>query len=114
LAIDHLAVALTHLLEIFPFGSIRLFVIGLIDFVQEIPVPMTLDELLRSRILELVVHLDDLTCSVGVTELPVPPEAIVLTSHLGLDIDMQRYGREEVLRALFRRDRADVDALRPF
>jgi len=76
--------------------------------------PMTLDELLRARILELVVHLDDLTCSVGVTELPVPTEAIVLTCHLGLDIDMQRYGREEVLRALFRRDRAAVDALRPF
>jgi hypothetical protein len=76
--------------------------------------PMRLDEFLRSRILELVVHLDDLTCSVGVAELPVPTEAIELTCHLGLDIDMKRYGREEVLRSLFRRDRAAVDALRPF
>jgi len=74
---------------------------------------MTLDEFLRARILELVVHLDDLTWSVGVKELPVPTEAIELSCHLGLDITMKRYGSEEVLRALFRRDRAPGDALRP-
>jgi hypothetical protein len=76
--------------------------------------PMTVDELLRARILELVVHLDDLTCSLGVTELPVPPEAIALTCHLGLAIDIDRYGPEAVLRSLFRRDRAEGDALRTF
>jgi len=76
--------------------------------------PMTLDEFLRARILELVVHLDDLTFSVGGADLSVPEEAIELTCHLGLDIDMKRYGRKEVLRALFRRDRSAVDALRPF
>jgi hypothetical protein len=75
---------------------------------------MTLDELLRARILELVVHLDDLACSVGVTELPAPTDAIALTCHLGVEIDMKRYGPEGVLRALFRPDRAAEDALRTF
>jgi hypothetical protein len=77
-------------------------------------IPMTLDQLLRARVLELVVHLDDLICSVGVTKLPLPKEAVALTCHLGLDINLTRYGHEEVLRALFRRDRAAGDALRTF
>jgi hypothetical protein len=86
---------------------------GVVAFL-ELAIPMTLEELLGSRILELVVHLDDLTCSVGMTKFPVATEAVVLTCHQGLDIDMKRYGPEEVLRALFRRDRAERDALRPF
>lgn len=76
--------------------------------------PMTLNELLRSRILELVVHLDDLACSVEIVDLPVSDEALRLVCHLGIDIKIERNGSAEVLRGLFRPDGSGNDALRTF
>jgi hypothetical protein len=75
---------------------------------------MTLSEFLRSRILELVVHGDDLVHSVGIEQLPFERDAIDLACHLGIDINIQRYGSSAVLRSLFRRDRNSLDALRTF
>ena len=75
---------------------------------------MTLVEFLRTRILELVVHGDDLAHSVGVEQLPFERDAIDLACHLGVDINLERYGSAAVLRSLFRRDRNSLDALRTF
>jgi hypothetical protein len=75
---------------------------------------MTLPEFLRSRLLELVVHGDDLAHSVGIEDLPFAPEAIDLACHTGIDINLQRYGSVAVLRSLFRSDRTTVNALRTF
>jgi hypothetical protein len=75
---------------------------------------MELSEFLLSRVLELVVHVDDLAHSVGIEALPFEREAIALVCRLGVDIDIQRYGPEAVMRSLFRRDRNSLDALRPF
>lgn len=75
---------------------------------------MTLLEFLRTRILELVVHGDDLVHSAGIEELPFDRDAIDLACRLGVDINLERYGSAAVLRSLFRRDRNSLDALRPF
>ena len=77
------------------------------------PVPWLLDEFLAARILELVVHLDDLVTSLEGVELELPKEAIALTCHLGIDICIRRHGPVPVMQALYRRDRNPLDALRP-
>ena len=77
------------------------------------PVPWQLDEFLAARILELVVHLDDLATSLDGVELDLSKEAIALTCHLGIDICMRRHGPLPVMQALYRRDRCALDALRP-
>ena len=77
-------------------------------------VPTTMRELLRSRIVELAVHLDDLAVSVGIDDLTLSSTTVVLACEVGVAIDVERYGATEVLRALFRRDRGSIDALRTF
>jgi len=77
-------------------------------------VPMTLRELLRSRVVELAVHFDDLAVSAGIDDLTVSPTTVILACEVGVAIDVERYGATEVLRALFRRERGSLDALRTF
>jgi len=77
------------------------------------PVPWQLDEFLAARILELVVHLDDLATSLDDMELDLSKAAIALTCHVGIDICMRRHGPLPVMQALYRRDRNPLDALRP-
>ena len=57
---------------------------------------MTLFELLRTRILELVVHGDDLAHSVGIEQLPFERDALDLACRLGVDINLERYGSAAV------------------
>lgn len=76
-------------------------------------VPCMLDEFLAARILELVVHLDDLMASLGDLEVDLPREAVAVACHLGIDICMRRHGPMPVMQALYRRDRNRLDALRP-
>jgi hypothetical protein len=76
--------------------------------------PITLGEFLRTRILELVVHVDDLAHSIGVEDPPIDQRGIDITCQLGIEINVERYGSAAVLRALFRRDRYSLDALRTF
>ena len=75
---------------------------------------MTLSEFLRSRLLELVVHGDDLAHSVGIDGIPFGREVMDLVCHTGIDINLQRYGSVAVLRSLFRSDRTTLNALRTF
>jgi len=73
---------------------------------------MTLDEYLRTRIVELAVHADDLAASLGV-ELPPPSPA---TGQIAIDVLVGvariRHGDMAVLPALARRERDPVGALR--
>src|SRR5215471_13871244 len=73
---------------------------------------MTLDEYLRTRVVELVVHADDLATSVGVE--PVPPQPATTAVAIGVLVGVARirHGDMAVLRALARRERDTVRALR--
>jgi uncharacterized protein (TIGR03083 family) len=73
---------------------------------------LTLDGYLVTRLIELVVHADDLAVSLGV-ELPsLPPAATGLVVGTLVDVARIRHGDVSVLRALSRRERDAVDALR--
>jgi hypothetical protein len=63
---------------------------------------MLLDEYLKSRIVEQVVHLDDLARSVGREPWPVSFEAQGLVLHIGADIGRIRSGAIEMIRCLYR------------
>src|SRR5262249_52893805 len=73
---------------------------------------MTLDEYLRTRIVELAVHADDLAASLGV-ELPPPsPATGQIASVVPGGGARTRHGDRAVLGALARRERDPVGALR--
>jgi hypothetical protein len=65
-------------------------------------VVMTLDTYLETRIVEQVVHLDDLARSLGRDPWSVPPDALELVLHIGIDIARLRHDPNDVLRALYR------------
>jgi hypothetical protein len=70
------------------------------------PWALTLDDMLRTRTMEIAVHGDDLSCSADLGQAPVPDavaeEAIALLTRLAL----RRHGPAAVLRALSRAERA--------
>ena len=63
---------------------------------------MPLDEYLKTRIIEQIVHLDDLARSVDRDPWDVPFAAQDLAIHLGVDIGRIRSGATEMIRALYR------------
>ncbi len=73
---------------------------------------MTLDEYLRTRVVELVVHGDDLAASVGVAFGPVSPDTAAVAIGTLVEVARIRHGDLPVLRALARRERDSVQALR--
>jgi hypothetical protein len=72
---------------------------------------LQLDQYLITRLIELVVHMDDLAVSVGVPCPPVPPEACELAISTLIELARAQNGDEAVLRALARRERDTIDAL---
>lgn len=72
---------------------------------------MLLDEYLRTRCVELAVHTDDLALSVG-ADARAPEAATAVAIDLLVAAGAQRHGGLAVLRALTRRERDDVEALR--
>ncbi|MBV9661668.1 MAG: maleylpyruvate isomerase N-terminal domain-containing protein [Acidimicrobiales bacterium] len=69
---------------------------------------MRLDDYLETRVVELVVHLDDLAASVGsATELPA--EAAALTIRHLVDAARHRHGEVAIIRALTRKERVETD-----
>jgi hypothetical protein len=67
---------------------------------------LSFDDFLVTRVMEIVVHSDDLAVSVGV-EPPILPEAVlgpVLALLVG--VSLQRHGQAAVVRALSRSERA--------
>jgi Mycothiol maleylpyruvate isomerase N-terminal domain len=67
---------------------------------------LTLDDFLTTRLLEIVVHVDDLAVSVGVTPPALPDEAIDTVLTLLTHLAARRHGTPAVLRALTRQERA--------
>jgi hypothetical protein len=63
---------------------------------------LPLDEFLKTRIIEQVVHLDDLARSVERAPWPVSSAAQNLVMHIGIDIGSIRCGPTDVIRALYR------------
>jgi len=70
-----------------------------------------LDDFVRTRLAEVVLHGDDLACSVGVVW---HPPVLAATEVIGLLVEMarERVGALEVLRGLAREERATPGALR--
>jgi hypothetical protein len=71
-----------------------------------------LDDYLVTRVIELVVHADDLVASVGGGELEVPVPLARVVVHAFADLAVARSGAVPVLRAFARAERATADALR--
>ena len=72
-----------------------------------------LSDYLRTRVLEVVVHGDDLVCSVPALAGPEPPRASMAVSlDVCLELAQARVGGPAVLRGFTRRERALPDVLR--
>jgi hypothetical protein len=67
---------------------------------------LTVDDFLLTRVMELVVHTDDLAVSLGVPTPDLPPEATGATIELLSRVATWRHGPLAVVRALARRERA--------
>lgn len=73
---------------------------------------LSLDDYLIVRIVELCTHIDDLAISVEEPTPEMPLEALDLAIGALVDLGRHRHGDLAVLRALVRRERDDVNALR--
>ena len=71
-----------------------------------------LDDYLITRILEMVVHIDDLSVSIDVDPPAIPQRATDLTIAALIDIARLKHGDQAVVRALTRRERDTINALR--
>lgn len=67
---------------------------------------LTLDDFLTTRMLELAVHMDDLTVSVGLTPEELPDAAFGPVLVVLARLAARRHGQAAVLRALTRAERA--------
>jgi uncharacterized protein (TIGR03083 family) len=84
-----------------------------LDMRPTIPATIALDDFVRTRILELVVHGDDLAVSVGV-DFDVPPSATAATISTLVATATHAHGDVAVIRALSRRERANPDVFPVF
>jgi hypothetical protein len=72
---------------------------------------MLLDDYLRTRCVELAVHTEDLALSVG-SEVQAPEGAVAVAVDVLVSAARRRHGDRAVMRALARRERDVVEALR--
>jgi hypothetical protein len=77
-------------------------------------VPMLLDEYLITRIVELIVHSDDLACTLGVAAPEFTPVSTACAIECLLEMARLRHGDLAVVRAMTRRERDGTDVLRVF
>jgi hypothetical protein len=75
---------------------------------------LDLDDYLATRLVELVVHGDDLAVSLGVAPPRLDPAATGLVIETLIAVARERHGDTAVLSALTRRERDAIDALRVF
>lgn len=78
----------------------------LLDLRPTVPLVVRLGDWLPTRVLELVVHGDDLATSVGI-EAPLPERAATVAIDVMLAIARAVHGDLAVIRALARRERTD-------
>lgn len=69
---------------------------------------MRLDDYLATRIVEQVVHLDDLARSVGEVAWTMPQSVVDVALATGVAIGARRWGLEAMVRALYRRGEATI------
>jgi hypothetical protein len=75
---------------------------------------VTVEEYLRTRLVELVVHIDDLAVSVGAEDLQdLPPDASEEVAIVLAQVAVRRHGARSVVRSLSRRER-HPEAVRAF
>ncbi len=67
---------------------------------------LTLEDYLRSRMLEIVVHADDLTVSVGLEPVAWPEEVVAPVLGVLTTVAVRKHGLPAVLRTLSRAERA--------
>ena len=75
-------------------------------------ITISLDEYLKTRLVELLVHVDDLAVSVGLPDPEFPQEAREAVIDVLLGAARRRHGDLAVIRAFTRRERDSVQALR--
>lgn len=73
---------------------------------------LRIDDYLVTRLIELTVHVDDLAVSVDVPPPDLPAEATGLAIEALVEVARLKHGDPAVLRALTRRERDEVEALR--
>jgi hypothetical protein len=73
---------------------------------------LTLEEYLRTRLVEVCVHADDLATSLGFDAPPLTGEALAVAVDTLVEVARLRHGDTAVLRALSRRERDPANALR--
>ena len=71
-----------------------------------------LDDYLVTRVIELVVHTDDIACSVGVAIPEITPDVLHVVTSAFVDLAVARSGARAVVRAFTRTERAGADVLR--
>lgn len=67
---------------------------------------LTLDDFLTTRLVEMVIHTDDLAVSVGIVTPELPGGVVNPVLELLLELSVRRHGPTTVLRALSRSERA--------
>jgi uncharacterized protein (TIGR03083 family) len=77
-------------------------------------VVLSLDDYLATRIVELLVHIDDLAVGLGLAVPELPSDALEIAIESLIDTARERHGDLAIVRALTRRERDDVQALRVF
>lgn len=70
------------------------------------PWALSLDDYLRTRLLELAVHCDDLAASIGVPTPPLPPAGLDIVIAMLCRMATQRHGPTALIRTLSRTERA--------
>lgn len=73
---------------------------------------LTIEDYLVTRLIELVVHVDDLAVSVGVQPPELPRAATEVAIDTLVEVARLKHGDTAVLRALTRRERDEAEALR--
>ncbi|MBW3616002.1 MAG: maleylpyruvate isomerase N-terminal domain-containing protein [Actinobacteria bacterium] len=73
---------------------------------------LLIDEYLKTRLVELAVHIDDLARSLEVPMPPLPDAATAVAIAVLVDTARARHGDQAVLHALARRERDQASALR--
>jgi hypothetical protein len=70
------------------------------------PWSLTLDDMLRTRMMEIVVHGDDLACGIGLDQAQPPEAAADIAVELLTRLALRKHGPAALVRALSRAERA--------
>ena len=75
---------------------------------------LTLDDFCRTRLIEVLLHVDDLAASVGLSRPEINAEGSAIVIHVLTDIARMVHGDWAVLHALARNERRAIDVFPVF